>query len=57
LMALPFMLLALRSPFYRERFYGCFRLPGMGEQEGGAGEPKGNSWPARERESRGVGGD
>ena len=30
--AIPYMVLAFRSRLYRERFYGCLRLQGMGEQ-------------------------
>ena len=26
---LPFMILAFKSGFYRERFFACFRLPSM----------------------------
>ncbi len=29
LMNLPYMVLALRSPFFRERFYACLRLKSM----------------------------
>jgi hypothetical protein len=28
---LPFMILAFKNSLFRERFYGCFRLKGMGE--------------------------
>jgi len=28
---LPYMILALRSSFFRRRFYGCFHLPAMAE--------------------------
>ena len=28
---LPYMILAFRSSFFRQRFYGCFRLPAMAE--------------------------
>jgi len=29
LVALPFMILAFRNPFYRRRLYACFRLDWM----------------------------
>ena len=45
LVSLPFLILSLASPLYRERLYACFRLPRMSAQTDATGETEADESP------------